>query len=65
METKNKKCAHPSCNCIAETDSDYCSTYCEGQAETPDVVCGCGHAACVSHSKLEINADPRASRGTL
>jgi len=42
----NKKCAHPSCTCQAAKDSKYCSTYCEGQAETPDLVCSCGHAGC-------------------
>jgi hypothetical protein len=41
-----KKCAHPSCSCDAQADSDYCSTYCEGQAETPDVICSCGHGSC-------------------
>jgi hypothetical protein len=40
-----KKCAHPSCNC-AVTDTKYCSTFCEGQAGTPDIECECGHPAC-------------------
>ena len=43
---KTKECAHPSCNCTAAEDSDYCSAYCEGQAKTPDIICGCGHAGC-------------------
>jgi hypothetical protein len=45
-----KKCAHPSCNCPAGQDSSYCSTYCEGQAETPDIECSCGHGACAIHT---------------
>ena len=45
MET-TKKCAHPSCACKAKEDSDYCSTYCEGEAKTSDIVCSCGHTEC-------------------
>jgi len=47
MADKNKdKCAHPSCNCMAAKDSKYCSAFCEGNAGTPDIMCGCGHASC-------------------
>ncbi len=42
----NKKCAHPACHCQAREDSDYCSTYCEGEAKTADILCGCGHPSC-------------------
>ena len=42
-----KKCAHPSCNCTV-TDKKYCSTFCEGQAGTPDIECECGHASCAT-----------------
>jgi hypothetical protein len=52
MDT-SKKCAHPSCNCTAVADSKYCSTYCEGQAETPDLVCNCGHAGCSDRRPTE------------
>jgi hypothetical protein len=41
-----EKCAHPSCECLAADDSDYCSTYCEGVGDTADIMCNCGHAAC-------------------
>lgn len=34
MDKTNEKCAHPSCGCSARSDSKYCSTYCEGQADT-------------------------------
>jgi hypothetical protein len=47
METK-KKCAHPSCACPARPDSNYCSTYCEGEAKTSDVICSCGHPDCAN-----------------
>jgi hypothetical protein len=43
---ESKKCAHPSCRCLAKKDSNYCSTYCEGEAHTPDIVCSCGHPEC-------------------
>jgi len=45
MDSKDK-CAHPSCNCKAKEGSDYCGTYCEGEAKTADITCGCGHPAC-------------------
>jgi hypothetical protein len=41
-----KTCAHPSCPCQVGTDIEYCSTFCSGQADTPDIVCSCGHTAC-------------------
>jgi hypothetical protein len=44
----HKKCAHPSCQCEAAAGSKYCSTYCEGQADNPDIECNCGHSACES-----------------
>ena len=50
MET-HKKCAHPSCRCSAKEDSDYCSTYCEGEAKTADIICSCGHGNCRDASK--------------
>jgi hypothetical protein len=43
---KDKKCAHPSCNCQAKEDSDYCSTYCAGAGKMTEIGCSCGHAAC-------------------
>lgn len=47
---ESKKCAHPSCQCPPAKDSKFCSTYCEGQAETPDVICNCGHGSCVNRA---------------
>lgn len=53
MEKNTEKCAHPSCECPAQPDSDYCSTYCEGQGETPDILCGCGHGGCAEALPVE------------
>ena len=47
-EQKNEKCAHPSCVCAAAKDSKFCSAYCEGASDHPDITCGCGHAGCVA-----------------
>ena len=33
------KCAHPSCNCKAKDGNKYCSTFCEGEAKTADIMC--------------------------
>lgn len=43
---KPEKCAHPSCSCPAKAGSKYCGTYCEGEADTADIMCSCGHSAC-------------------
>jgi hypothetical protein len=45
-DTKNNKCAHRLCSCIAPADSKYCSTYCEAAKDTTDIACGCEHAGC-------------------
>ena len=52
MADNKKKCAHPSCKCMAREGSDYCSTYCEGAGKTPDLECNCGHPGCSSTAKL-------------
>jgi hypothetical protein len=48
MADSTEKCAHPSCACKKSSDSKFCSTYCEGEAETADIICNCGHPACAS-----------------
>jgi hypothetical protein len=40
------KCAHPPCACTAANDSKYCGAFCEGQEDTPAVLCECGHPDC-------------------
>jgi len=51
-----KKCAHPSCVCGAAADSEYCSAFCSGQAETNDIVCSCGHKACADTAIATIRS---------
>ena len=46
MDSKPDKCAHPSCHCRAQADSDYCSAYCEGEGKIDDLFCNCGHPGC-------------------
>ena len=43
---KPKKCANPTCTCIPDDKSKYCSAHCEGQAGRTELVCRCGHADC-------------------
>jgi len=43
---KDKKCAHPACNCQAKEGSDYCSNYCETAGGTAEIQCNCGHPDC-------------------
>jgi metallothionein len=47
----DKKCAHPACKCRAKEGGDFCSTYCEGVGETPDIECNCGHPECSATAK--------------
>jgi hypothetical protein len=51
MDKTNEKCAHPSCKCPAKAESKYCSTYCEGQGDTADIECQCGHGPCAERAK--------------
>jgi hypothetical protein len=46
MALERDNCAHPGCNCMSVEDSDYCSAYCEGAADTVEILCECGHAGC-------------------
>jgi hypothetical protein len=45
---KDEKCAHPSCVCKAAEDSKFCSAFCEGATDHPDITCNCGHAGCTA-----------------
>ncbi len=45
MDQKNVRTPLPVCQ--AKQGSKYCSTYCEGEAKTADIICNCGHASCV------------------
>jgi hypothetical protein len=48
MADSNEKCAHPSCACKKSSDSKFCSAFCEGASENPDITCGCGHPPCAT-----------------
>lgn len=41
-----KKCANPTCDCITEDGSKYCSAHCEGTLGHTELVCHCGHDGC-------------------
>ena len=41
-----KKCAHATCSCMAERDSEYCSQFCEDSKDLTTLQCDCGHAGC-------------------
>ncbi len=45
-DDKDKRCAHPGCNCPRSKDSDYCSPSCEGAGDTAEITCNCGHSDC-------------------
>ncbi len=46
MADTSKKCAHPSCKCIAPEHQKYCSSSCEDAGDLTEINCNCGHAAC-------------------
>ncbi len=48
MAEKTKKCAHPSCNCPAPSDSKYCSAYCKDAGKTMEIGCNCRHPSCTN-----------------
>jgi hypothetical protein len=47
-DNRTEKCAHPSCVCVAANDSRFCSAFCEGSTDHPDIICNCGHGACAA-----------------
>jgi hypothetical protein len=46
-EREQAVCANSSCDCPVSQDDKYCSPHCETAPES-EIVCGCGHADCVS-----------------
>jgi hypothetical protein len=52
-DKKHEQCAHPSCVCTRSDDSKFCSAYCEGASDHPDITCNCGHAGCVTDLTAE------------
>jgi len=62
-DTKQEKCAHPICTCMAREDSKYCSVYCEDAKDTTEIACNCGHAGCeteVATSEMPRMKSPAA-----
>ena len=55
MATKDK-CAHPSCTCMATTDSKFCGTFCAGKGDAPDIECTCGHPGCGTADRFGSHA---------
>jgi hypothetical protein len=53
-DNQTQKCAHPACACPAAKDSKYCSTFCAGKADKPDITCNCGHAACAVEAVASV-----------
>ncbi len=56
MADQKEKCAHPSCVCRAAEDSKFCSAFCEGATENPDITCNCGHAGCTARVTTTMRA---------
>lgn len=56
---KEKKCAHPACNCQVTGDDKYCSQYCKDAGGTMEISCNCGHTGCaVSEGQATAGARP-------
>ena len=46
---ETKKCARASCRCPVAKDREYCGTSCEGEGDSTDILCNCGHSGCRDH----------------
>ncbi len=46
MDNKSPKCPHKGCNCHVEREGEFCSAYCEGQADKAMAKCECEHSGC-------------------
>lgn len=46
MSDQKKKCAHPACICMVDSDKKYCSEYCHDSGKKTEIACNCHHAAC-------------------
>ncbi len=43
-----KKCAHPTCTCMAPKGETYCSTFCADSKGVTTLACDCGHPGCAA-----------------
>jgi hypothetical protein len=48
MADNERKCAHPTCDCMTGPDEKYCSEYCENAEKSgvAEIGCGCEHSPC-------------------
>jgi hypothetical protein len=46
-DERDNQCAHPSCDCPVPENETYCSPHCES-APKSEIICGCGHGACMA-----------------
>lgn len=49
-----KKCAHPTCNCIAPEGEKYCSQYCQDAGGTLELSCNCNHPGCALEAEVAV-----------
>jgi hypothetical protein len=48
MQSENLiKCAHAACQCLVETEDQFCSAVCASAKDTHVTPCPCGHPECV------------------
>ncbi len=45
-----KKCDNPACNCVPAKGENFCSPHCEGTKGSTEIICQCGHPACVGNA---------------
>jgi hypothetical protein len=48
MADNERKCAHPTCDCMTDPDEKYCGEYCENAEKSgvAEIGCGCEHSPC-------------------
>jgi hypothetical protein len=56
-----KECAHETCECQAQANSQYCSQACETSAGESSSECNCGHRGCAASQKSSASMH-RAAR---
>jgi hypothetical protein len=54
------KCAHDPCRCLAETEDEFCSTFCARAKAQGRETCECGHPECVAVREREQPNQPQA-----
>jgi hypothetical protein len=57
---EDRKCAHASCVCLADPESDYCSSECQ-KANRHEKNCTCKHELCQQEQKLPKSGLPSGS----